>query len=124
VGAAAPSSGAQEEPTVSGATPRAAIRVPVRVTPGASRPRVGGQRLGALVVAVRARAVEGAATEAALAAVAAAFGVRRRDVHLVRGATSRDKLFEVAGDPALLDARLTTLLGAPEGGDSPGERSA
>jgi uncharacterized protein YggU (UPF0235/DUF167 family) len=38
---------------------------------------VGGERHGALVVQVSARAVDGQATEAALAAVAAAFGVRR-----------------------------------------------
>jgi uncharacterized protein YggU (UPF0235/DUF167 family) len=50
---------------------------------------VGGERNGALVVRVSARAVDGQATEAALAAVATAFGIRRRAVTLVAGATSR-----------------------------------
>jgi uncharacterized protein YggU (UPF0235/DUF167 family) len=68
---------------------------------------VGGRHDGALVVRVSARAVEGRATAAALAAVAAAFGVRRGAVTLVSGATSRTKIIEVAGaDPAVLDRLL------------------
>ncbi|MCR6648185.1 MAG: DUF167 domain-containing protein [Cellulomonas sp.] len=86
------------------------MRVAIRVKPGASRTRVGGAYGDALVVAVSARAVDGAATEAALAAVADAFGVRRRHVDLVTGATSRDKVVEL--DDAALDdgpARLAEL---------------
>lgn len=87
------------------------VRVPIRVKPGASRTRVGGAHAGRLVVAVGARAVDGAATEAALAAVADAFGVRRRAVTLVAGATSRDKLVEVDAADDAVAARLTELLG-------------
>jgi uncharacterized protein YggU (UPF0235/DUF167 family) len=86
------------------------MRVVVRVVPGSARPSVGGRRGDALVVRVRERAVDGKATEAALRAVAVAFGVRRRDVDLVRGATSRDKTVDVTGDRAVLAARLATLL--------------
>lgn len=87
------------------------VRVPIRVKPGASRTRVGGAHGERLVVAVGARAVDGAATEAALAAVADAFGVRRRAVTLVAGATSRDKLVEVDAADDAVAARLTELLG-------------
>jgi uncharacterized protein YggU (UPF0235/DUF167 family) len=94
-------------------------RVPVRVRPGASRTRVGGRYGEAtgdggsrLVVAVSARAVDGAATEAVLRAVAEALGVRRRQVVLVRGATSRDKLLEVLDPPDDLAERLADLLEA------------
>ena len=84
------------------------MRVTIRVHPGASRPGVGGAYGDALVVRVRERAVDGRATEAALAAVAAGFGVPRRAVTLVTGAASRTKTVEVAGaDPAVL-ARLLT----------------
>ena len=51
--------------------------------------------------------MDGQATEAALAAVAAAFGLRRRQVTLVTGAASRMKVVEVAGgQQAVLDELL------------------
>ncbi len=85
------------------------VRVTIRVRPGASRTHVGGEQAGALLVRVSAPAVDGRATEAALAAVARAFGVRRRAVTLVTGASSRTKVIDVAGaDQAALDR----LLGA------------
>jgi uncharacterized protein len=90
------------------------MRVTIRVRPGSARPGVGGEQAGALVVRVSARAVDGKATEAALAAVAAAFGVPRSAVTLVTGASSRTKIVDVAGaDPAAL-ARL--LAGPAEPG--------
>jgi uncharacterized protein YggU (UPF0235/DUF167 family) len=68
---------------------------------------VGGEHDGALVVRVSARAVDGQATAAALAAVAAAFGVRRQAVTLVAGAASRRKIVDVPdADPAVLDRLL------------------
>ncbi|MGW0663082.1 DUF167 domain-containing protein [Streptodolium elevatio] len=86
-------------------------RIAIRVKPGASRTAVGGTHGDALVVAVNARAVEGKATEAALKALADALGVRRRQIVLVTGATSRDKVVEVAEPPAGLDAALADLRG-------------
>ena len=83
------------------------MRISVWVRPGSARPGVGGERSGALVVRVSARAVGGQATEAALAAVAAAFGLRRRAVTLIAGASSRAKVLEVEGaDPAMLSRLL------------------
>lgn len=58
---------------------------------------------------VSARAVDGAATEAALKAVAAAFGVPAREVSLVSGATSRTKVLDVVGAS---EERLAALLDA------------
>ncbi|TCC54427.1 DUF167 domain-containing protein [Kribbella pittospori] len=91
------------------------MRILLRVKAGASRTAVGGRYDGpagpALVVAVAARAVEGQATKAGLEAIAAAFGVRRTAVTLVRGATSRDKLVEVEGDDTEIRSRLEGLLG-------------
>jgi uncharacterized protein YggU (UPF0235/DUF167 family) len=67
------------------------------------------------VVAVTARAVDGAATQAVLVAVADALRVRPRHVRLVSGAMSRDKLVEVDDDAAAdLAARLAGLLGSPQ----------
>ncbi len=89
------------------------VRVGVRVQPGSPRTVVGGSRGGALLVRVTARPVQGKATEAALRAVAAAFGVRRADVRLVSGGTSRDKVMDIGGDPDSLAARFHALLAGP-----------
>jgi uncharacterized protein YggU (UPF0235/DUF167 family) len=68
---------------------------------------VGGQHDGALVVRVNEPAADGQATAAALASVAAAFGVGRRSVTLVAGARRRVKILEVAGaDPVTLKRLL------------------
>ncbi len=73
-----------------------AVRATIRVRPGAARNAVGGSHGDALVVAVTARAVDGKATTAALAAVAAAIGVRPAAVRLVTGASSRTKVVEIS----------------------------
>ena len=90
----------------------------MRVKPGASRTKVGGQygegsagQAPVLIVFVAQRAVDGAATEAVLKAVAKAFGLRRADVDLVTGLTSRTKVLELRGEEQGLSARLTELLG-------------
>ena len=86
------------------------LRIPIRVRPGASRAGVGGAVADRLLVRVNARAVDGKATDAALRAVAEAFGVRPAAVSLVNGVTTRDKLVEVDGDAETLAARLEALL--------------
>jgi uncharacterized protein YggU (UPF0235/DUF167 family) len=100
------------------------MRVTIRVQPGAGRAGVGGcwtdPHAGAtLIVRVAERAVDGRATEAALRALADALGLRRADVRLVRGATSRVKSVEVATSPSAepaLRARLDRLLAGQEAG--------
>src|ERR1700747_1261345 len=86
------------------------MRIAIRVRPGSARPGVGGEHDGALVVRVSARAVDGKATEAALAAVAGSFGSPRGAVLRVAGAASRTKVVDIdAGDPRV----LSSLLAAP-----------
>jgi uncharacterized protein YggU (UPF0235/DUF167 family) len=89
------------------------ISVPVRVRPGAGRTRVGGSYAGphgpALIVAVGAPAVDGKATEAARRALAEALGVRPAAVTLKIGATSRDKVFTIAGIGPAVSTRLAEL---------------
>lgn len=87
------------------------LRVAVRVRPGASRTKVGGEHGGALVVAVQAPAVGGRATEAALAALAEALGLRRRDVRLVTGATRRDKVVEIDTGESGVEAVAARVAG-------------
>lgn len=89
------------------------VRIPIRVKPGSSRNRVGGRHgEGALIVAVSAKAVDGAATEAALRAVADALGIPRRSVVLITGATSRDKILGVSTEaPEAVREAVAGLLG-------------
>ncbi len=82
------------------------VRLAIRVRPGAARTDVGGSYGSAVVVRVSARAVDGRATEAALVALAKALGLRRRNVSLISGATSRDKVVEIVGVPADIAVRL------------------
>jgi uncharacterized protein YggU (UPF0235/DUF167 family) len=83
-----------------------AVRVTIRVRPGAGRTAVGGRYDDALVVRVRERAVDGKATQAALAALAEALSVRAREVGLVSGATSRTKVVDIPADALARFERL------------------
>jgi hypothetical protein len=96
--------------TVAGSDRDEGMRVAVRVRPAASRTAVGGRHGDALVVAVTAKPAGGRATEAALRAVAEAFGVSRSSVTLVFGAASRDKVIGIAGPAQWLATRLEALL--------------
>ena len=92
------------------------MRVAIHVRPRASRAALGGDHDGALVVRVTEPPDAGRATEAALRAVAAAVGVPRQRVTLIRGGTSRHKLLEIEATPTdtrrVADA-LDRLRGTP-----------
>lgn len=93
------------------------MKLAVRVRTGARADVVGGRLDGprgpVLLVAVRARAVEGRANEAVVAALASAFGLRRSDVVIAAGPRSRDKTVELAGDDSALRARADELFAGP-----------
>lgn len=92
------------------------VRVAIHVRPNAARPWVGGAHDGALVVRVAAAPERGAATAAALQAVAEALGLPPRAVTLGAGTTSRRKVVEVAvaaPERARCEARLAELLKGP-----------
>lgn len=63
-------------------------------------------------MAVSARAVDGAATDAVVRAVAEAFGLPRRAVTLVSGHTARTKVLALEGTTTELRERLHELLEA------------
>jgi uncharacterized protein (TIGR00251 family) len=86
------------------------MRLAIRVRPRSSTPKVGGEHDGALVVRVAAAPVDGKANTAVATAVAKAFGVPARQVRLVSGARSANKLLEVDGNESELQKRLEALL--------------
>lgn len=91
------------------------MRLAVRLTPKADRTAFGRVVVGAdgravLGLRVAAPPVEGAANAALVAFLAKSLGLRKADVTILSGATSRLKLLHLAGDGAGLAARLTALL--------------
>jgi uncharacterized protein (TIGR00251 family) len=76
------------------------IAVTVRVHPGASREALTLLDDGSLDARLRARAVEGQANAGLLELLAARLGLRRRDVEIVRGLRSRQKVVHLALDSA------------------------
>jgi uncharacterized protein (TIGR00251 family) len=85
--------------------------LPVRAQPGARRPGILGEQAGALKVAVTAPPEDGRANKALVEALREALGVKRSQVELLSGQTSRDKRFLIRGlSRADLEARLAGLL--------------
>lgn len=71
-------------------------RYSVHARPGSSKgPLVEVGDDGVLMVFLAARAVDGAANDALVAALAEHFGVRKGDVTIVRGHSSRHKIVAV-----------------------------
>lgn len=73
------------------------VRFSVRVQPRSSKPGVDGVHGSALKLRVAAAPVDGAANEAVVEVLADALGVARRNVAIISGATSRNKVVEVQG---------------------------
>ncbi len=73
------------------------VRFAVRLTPRSAVERVDDVVDGVLKVKVMAPAVEGAANNALIRLLADELGIARRDIRIVAGATSRQKLVVVEG---------------------------
>lgn len=71
------------------------MQLTVRVKPGSRRGPLVEDTPDALVVHVRERAVDGAANDGVVKALAAHFGVAPRDVDILRGRTARVKRVDV-----------------------------
>lgn len=93
-----------------------AIRVTVRVKPGASRNKVRGS-FGdppALVVAVSEPAIDGRASTAVCRAIAEAVGVSLSKVSIVMGQTSRTKVVEINDHDPQIQRKIAELLKSEE----------
>ena len=69
----------------------------VRVNPRSSRNRITGWQDGVLSVKLTAPPVEGAANKAAIEFLADQLGIKKSQITLVSGRTSREKTFEITG---------------------------
>jgi uncharacterized protein (TIGR00251 family) len=85
--------------------------LPVRAQPGARRAGVQGEQNGALKVAVQAPAQDGRANEALVEVLREALDLKRSQVALLSGPTSRDKRFLIRDlTRAELEQRIAALL--------------
>ena len=87
-------------------TPRG-LRVSIRVIPRSPRNRIDEVRAGRLLVRVTAPPVDSAANDAVIALLAETLNVPRGSIHILSGATSRNKTIEVAG---IQEAHLRSAL--------------
>jgi uncharacterized protein (TIGR00251 family) len=104
------------------------LRVALRVTPKASRNAVTGtadavdakgEGKRVLKLAVTAVPENGKANEAVIKLLSKAWKLPKTSLTVVAGATDRNKILHVAGDPAALLARLSPLIDdvGSEGGE-------
>jgi uncharacterized protein (TIGR00251 family) len=95
------------------AAPQGGLWIQVKVQPKAAREKVGGLAASVdgdrLRIAVTSAPEDGKATDAAMSALARALDTNSSTITLVRGATSRQKTFHIAGDVPRLTARLEKL---------------
>jgi uncharacterized protein (TIGR00251 family) len=86
--------------------------MPVRAQPGARKAGVIGEQAGSLKVAVTAPAEDGKANKALLEELRDALGLKRSQLELVGGQTTREKRFLIRGLARReLEERLASLLG-------------
>jgi uncharacterized protein (TIGR00251 family) len=74
-----------------------AVRLEIQAKPRAGKSRIVGVRDGALVVALAAPPVDGAANQELVNVLARALGIAKSAVEIVRGETSKTKLVAVRG---------------------------
>jgi uncharacterized protein (TIGR00251 family) len=85
--------------------------LPVRAQPAARKAGIIGEQAGALKVAVTAPPEDGRANKALTEALRAALDVKRSQLALLSGTSSRDKRFLIRGlTPREVLARLAALL--------------
>lgn len=90
-----------------------AVLLSVRVQPNARRAAAAGSWNGLLKLAVPAPPEDGRANVAAAELLAELFELRPSSVTLVRGHSSRTKVFRLALAPSRARARLAQLRSAP-----------
>jgi uncharacterized protein (TIGR00251 family) len=93
------------------------IVLAVRVTPKGSRTAISDRAVlpavrPALGIRLAAPPVDGAANAELIAFLAKSLGLRRSDIRIVSGETSRFKRVELLGDPATLAERLAEWIGS------------
>ena len=83
----------------------------IKVIPGASRDRIAGRLGDAIKVQVCAAPEKGKANDAVINLIAGILGLRRADVHVLRGHSQPRKVLQINGiEQSELDRRISGLL--------------
>ena len=85
------------------------MRLQVRVRPGAKLNAVSGRDADLLTIAITAPPIEGRANEGLVRFLDEELGIPRRQIQVVRGATSRLKLLEIDAPPEVVQAWLDRI---------------
>ena len=84
-----------------------AVRLAVHAKPHAKKSRLVGERGDAIEISLAAPPLDGAANTELVRFVASLLGLPKRNIELVRGDTSREKLLSITGlSAAEVEARL------------------
>lgn len=73
------------------------VRLHLLIQPGARKSEIVGEHAGKLKIKINAPPVDGEANEAVVEFIAELFGVAKKNVSLVRGQTSKNKVLEISG---------------------------
>jgi uncharacterized protein (TIGR00251 family) len=85
--------------------------IEIHLQPGAKKSEVIGLRDGVLWVRVAAPPEKGRANEALIELLSKLLAVPRRDLSLVRGLTSRQKVIAISGiEPEILKSKIARFL--------------
>ncbi len=87
------------------------VEISIHIQPGATRSELAGEHGEALKVRISARPVEGAANAALMEFMAQCLGVARREVRIVRGEKSRQKVLWAPVAPEVALRRLSCATG-------------
>jgi hypothetical protein len=82
------------------------VTIELRAQPRARRCLLSGAAQGALKAAVTAPAEDGKANKAVIELLAAEWRLPKSAFEVMRGATARDKVVSIAGEPASLADRI------------------
>jgi uncharacterized protein (TIGR00251 family) len=87
------------------------VILPVRAQPGARKNSITGVHAGRLKVAVTQAPEKGKANQALLQLLAELLEIKRSQITLISGESSRHKRFLITGvDPSTLERRLSALF--------------
>ncbi len=93
-------------------TTAAGVLLPIQAQPGARKNAITGIHQGRLKVAVTQAPEKGKANDALVKVVAKSLGLKRSQVQLASGETSRKKSLVISGfDAGQLRAKIAELLG-------------